>query len=114
MFETTISKHNIPILRVEGKILGNAAHALRREMDKQIEKSEGRLILDLTNVPLLDSSALGMIIAILQFLKKQGGMLVLLNPQKAVMNVLQVTRLNTILEIYMDEESAINAFDPDG
>ena len=114
MFETTISKHDIPILRVEGKIIGNAAHALRREMDKQIEQSEGRLILDLTNVPLLDSAALGMIIAILQVLKKQGGTIVLLNPQKAVMNVLQVTRLNTVLEIYMDEESAINAFAPHG
>jgi anti-anti-sigma factor len=111
MFETTISKNNTPILRVDGKIIGIAVDALRREMDKQIEHSGGRLILDLTNVPLLDSSALGIIIATLQSLKKKGEKLVLLNPQKAVMNVLEVTRLDTILEIYPDEESAINAFD---
>ena len=110
MFETTISKYNIPILRVDGKIIGNTVNTLKREMDKQIEQGEGRLILDLTAVPLLDSSALGTIIATLQALRKMDGKLVLLNPQKAVMNVLQVTRLNTILEIYHDEESATAAF----
>ena len=110
MFETTSGKHNIPVLRVDGKIIGNTVNAMKREIDKQTEQSGGRLVLDLTNVPLLDSSALGTIITTLQALKKIDGKLVLLNPQKAVMNVLQVTRLDTILEIYPDEESATNAF----
>ena len=78
-------------------------------MDKQIEQSRGGLVLDMANVPLLDSTALGIIIATLQFLKKMDGKLVLLNPQHAVINVLQVTRLNTILEVYSDEESATSA-----
>lgn len=110
MFETTIGKYNIPILRIDGKVIGNTVSALKREIDKQTEKGGGRLVLDLTNVPLLDSSALGTIIATLQAFKKIDGKLVLLNPQKAVMNVLRVTRLNTILEIYPDEEAATSAF----
>lgn len=110
MFETSISHNHIPILRVDGKVIGNTVNALKREMDTQIEQSGGRLVLDLTAVPLLDSSALGTIIATLQSLKKMDGKLVLLNPQDAVMNVLKVTRLNTILEIYPDEESATSAF----
>jgi anti-sigma B factor antagonist len=110
MFETSISHNDIPVLRIDGKIIGNAVNVLKHEMDKQIEQSGGRLVLDLTMVPLLDSSALGTIIATLQALKKIDGKLVLLNPQDAVVNVLQVTRLNTILEIYPDEESATSAF----
>ena len=110
MFETTMSRHNTPILRVNGKIIGNTVDALRHEMRTQIEQSGGHLILDLTNVPLLDSSALGAIIATLQALKKSDGRLVLLNPQQAVQNVLMVTRLDTILEIYQDEADAVNAF----
>ena len=110
MFEITSGESEIPILRVGGKIIGNTVNALKREIDKQVDRSGGRLILDLTHVPLLDSSALGAIIATLQTLKKGDGKLVLLNPQKAVMNVLQVTRLNTILEIYHDEASATKAF----
>ena len=110
MLETTISQNNIPIIRVDGKIIGSTVDALRGEMEKQIEHSEDRLVLDLTNVPLLDSSALGTIIAILQFLRKEDGKLVLLKPQKAVINVLKVTRLDSILDSYDDEVEALNAF----
>ena len=110
MFETSISQHNTPILRVNGKIIGDAVDTLRHEMRTQIEQGDGHLILDLTDVPLLDSSALGAIIATLQALNKSEGRLVLLNPQEAVQNVLAVTRLDTVLEIYRDEADAINAF----
>lgn len=109
MFETSISHNNVPVLRIDGKIIGGAANALKREMDKQIAQGRGGLVLDMTKVTLLDSSALGIIIATLQFLKKTDAKLVLLNPQHTVLNVLQVTRLNTILEVYSDEESATSA-----
>ena len=110
MFETSISQYNTPILRVNGKMIGNSVEALRHEMRTQIEHGGGHLILDLTDVPLLDSSALGAIVATLQALKKSDGRLVLLNPQKAVQNVFAVTRLDTVLEIYQDEAAAVNAF----
>ena len=105
-----MSQYNTPILRINGKIIGNAVDALRHEMRRQIEQSGGHLILDLTNVPLLDSSALGAIISGLQALKKSDRRLALLNPQQAVKNVLAVTRLDSVLEIYRDEADAVNAF----
>lgn len=109
MFETSISQNNVPVLRIDGKIIGGAATALKREMDKQIAQRRGGLVLDMAKVPLLDSSALGIIIAALQLLKTMNAKLVLLNPQREVLNILQVTRLNTILEVYADEESATSA-----
>ena len=105
-----MSQYDTPILRVNGKIIGNTVDSLRHEMKAQIEQGGGRLILDLTNVPLLDSAALGAIIATLQALKKSDGRLVILNPQEAVQNVLAVTRLDTVLEIYQDEADAVSAF----
>ncbi|MDE0297603.1 MAG: STAS domain-containing protein [Candidatus Poribacteria bacterium] len=110
MFQTSMSQYDTPILRVNGKIIGNTVDSLRHEMKAQIEQGGGRLILDLTNVPLLDSAALGAIIATLQALKKSDGRLVILNPQEAVQNVLAVTRLDTVLEIYQDEADAVSAF----
>ena len=111
MFETSIS-NNVPVLRIDGKIIGGAANALKREMDKQIEQGRDVLILDMENVPLLDSSALGIIIMTLQVLKTREGKLVLLNPQNSVINVLKVTRLNTVLEVYSDEELATSTLGP--
>ena len=110
MFETAMSINNIPILRVKGKIIGNSAVSLKNEIDLQVEEAGAQLILDLTEVPLLDSSALSAIVATLQKLRQTDGKMVLLNPQKSVMNVLKVTRLHLVLEIYDNEDSAVKAF----
>ena len=110
MFETAMSINNIPILRVKGKIIGNSAVSLKNEIDLQVEEAGAQLILDLTGVPLLDSSALSAIVATLQKLRQTDGKMVLLNPQKSVMNVLKVTRLHLVLEVYDDEDSAVKAF----
>lgn len=109
----TVQLSNIPILRLEGKIIGEAVPTLENEMKRQINESSGRLILDLSDVPLMDSSALGMIVSTLQKLKKENGRLVLLNPQEPVSNVLSITRLDSIFEIYQDEKGAIESFSND-
>ena len=105
-FDTTTGEKNISILHVEGKILGNAADVFREEMEQQLRTARGKLVVDLMNVPLIDSSALGAIVLTLKFCQKSGGKLVLLNPQKAVREVLEVTQLATVIEIYDTEESA--------
>lgn len=105
-FDTTTGEKNISILHVEGKILGNAADVFREEMEQQLQTAQGKLAVDLMNVPLIDSSALGAIVLTLKYCQKSGGKLVLLNPQKAVREVLEVTQLATFIEIYDTEESA--------
>ena len=105
-FDTTIGEKEVSILHVEGKILGNAADVFREEMQQQLQIAHGKLVVDLMNVPLIDSSALGAIVLTLKHCQKSGGKLVLLNPQKTVREVLEVTQLATVIEIYDTEESA--------
>ncbi len=109
-FETTIGERNISILHVEGKILGNAADAFRKEMNEQLQTGRDKLVVNLMNVPLIDSSALGAIVVTLKSCQQSGGKLVLLNPQKAVREVLEVTQLSTVIEIYDTEDGACAAF----
>jgi len=99
---------NISILRINGKIIGEASNTLKHEIDEQKRNGAGNIILDLSAVPLMDSTALGKIIKALASLKKEGMRLVLLNPQEAVSNVLRITRLDTIFEVYYDEQKAIS------
>ena len=109
-FDTTVGEENISTLHIEGKILGNATDAFRKEMELQLQTGHDKLVVDLTNVPLIDSGALGAIVTTLKSCQKSGGKLVLLNPQKAVQEVLEVTHLTTVIEIYDTEESARGAF----
>ena len=110
MFDTTTFAENKAIVHVNGKIIGNAVTQFRDEIEQQLQDGNNNLIIDLTDVPLLDSTALGVIIITFQVLQKSGGKLVLLNPQKSVSSVLEVTRLTSILEVYESEEAARNAF----
>lgn len=100
----------IPVLSISGKIIGESVPVMKREMEKLISQSDGRLILDLSDVPLLDSSALGAIVATLTSVKKSGGNLVLANPQAAVRKVLEITRLISIFETYENLEKALASF----
>lgn len=102
--------NNVPVLRIDGKIIGEAVLELQQEMRRQLDASGGMLVLDIANVSLMDSSALGTVVATLQSVKQNNGKLVLLNPQKSVRNVLSITRLDTIFEVFTDEADAVASF----
>lgn len=110
MFDITTDAQNTAIVHVEGKIIGTTVVQFHQTIEKQLENGNNKLIIDLKNVPLLDSTALGVIIIALQTLQKLDGKLVLLNPQQAVSSILEITRLTTILEVYHTEEAALNSF----
>lgn len=110
MFDITTDAQNTVIVHVQGKIIGNTVAQFRTEIEQQLQNGNNKFIVDLKNVPLLDSTALGVIIVTLQVLQRSGGKLVLLNPQKAVSSILDITRLSSILEVYETEEAARNAF----
>ncbi|MCY4401245.1 MAG: STAS domain-containing protein [Candidatus Poribacteria bacterium] len=110
MFDITTDAQNTAVVHVQGKIIGSTVAQLQEEIERQLQNGNNKLIIDLKNVPLLDSTALGVIILAFQVLQRSGGKLVLLSPQKAVSSVLEVTRLTSILEVYETEEAARNAF----
>lgn len=110
MFDITTDAENTAVVHVQGKIIGRTVTQLHEEIERQLQNGNNKLIIDLKNVPLLDSTALGVIILAFQVLQRSGGKLVLLSPQKAVSSVLEVTRLTSILEVYETEEAARNAF----
>lgn len=110
MFDITTYAENTAIVHINGKVIGSTVMQFRDEIEEQLQNGNNNLIIDLTDVPLLDSTALGVIIITLQVLQRSGGKLVLLNPQKAVSSILEVTRLTSILEVYETEEAARNAF----
>ncbi len=108
--DISVNEQNISILRIEGKIIGSTAKGFRQEMERQLELGNVKLIVDLKAVPLIDSTALGAIIVSVRGFQESGGKLVILNTQKAVQNVLEVTHLASVIEIYDTEESAFSAF----
>ncbi|MBD3184488.1 anti-sigma factor antagonist [Candidatus Poribacteria bacterium] len=97
------------IIGLNGKIIGDSVAELRQTIEDKLNSGVKWIILDLKEVPLMDSSALGTIIAAFMKLQEHNGQLVLLDPQKNIVDVLSITKLDSLFEVYYDIKTALEA-----
>jgi anti-sigma B factor antagonist len=102
---------DVTILDVEGKILlGEGDVQLRHKVVELIERKESKLILNLANVPYMDSGGLGEIVRSYTTATREGGTLKLLYATKRISDLLTITKLITVFEIFDDEAAAVSSF----
>ena len=105
---------DVTILDVEGKILlGEGDVQLKRKIDELIERKENKLLLNLANVPYMDSGGLGEIVRSFTTVKRAGGELKLLNATARISDLLTITKLYTVFDIHDDEAKATASFKPE-
>ena len=108
---TERTRGDVTILDVEGKILlGEGDVQLKRKIDELIERKEIKLVLNLANVPYMDSGGLGEIVRSYTTVKRAGGELKLLHATKRISDLLTITKLITVFEIFEIEEEAVKSF----
>ncbi|WP_263357432.1 STAS domain-containing protein [Acidicapsa ligni] len=101
----------VTILDLSGRItLGEGSVQLRDAIRELIGKGVKKVLLGLGDVNYIDSSGLGELVSAYTTAKNQGADVRLLNLTKKVKDVLQVTKLYTVFDIYDDEASAIASF----
>lgn len=108
------SKDNGAILHLNGKVIGDGVPQLKQAIEEQIDSGANWLILDLAEVPMMDSSALGTIIAAFLKLQEKNGKLVLLNAQGNILDVLAITKLDSLFEVYDDVRMALESIGTEG
>jgi anti-sigma B factor antagonist len=64
-------------------------------------------VLNLTGVDYIDSSGLGQLITIWSSIRNRGGYMTILNPNKRILRLFEITRLNTVFEICHHEADAV-------
>jgi len=105
----TRSKDNGAILHLNGKVIGDGVPQLKQAIEERINSGADWLIIDLAEVPLMDSSALGTIIAAFLKLRERNGKLVLLNARENILDVLAITKLDSLFEVYDDMQVALES-----
>ena len=106
---------DVTVLDVEGKILlGEGDVQLKRKIDELIERNETKLLLNLANVPYMDSGGLGEIVRSFTTVKRAGGELKLLNATARISDLLTITKLYTVFDIHDDEAKAAASFKSEG
>ncbi len=101
----------VTVLDLSGRItLGEGSVQLRDAIRDLIGKGERRILLDLGDVNYIDSSGLGELVSAYTSARNQGATVKLLKLTKKVHDLLQLTKLYTVFDIYDDEASAIASF----
>lgn len=107
-------KEGIAILDLKGRlVVGPAASALRSAIDNVVASGTSRVILNLEGVDYIDSTGLGTMVVCFTSLQKAGGGLKLLNLNKRNLELLVLTKLSTVFELFTEEQDAVNSFFPD-
>jgi anti-sigma B factor antagonist len=106
-------REGIIILELKGRlIVGEPVSSLREKVREMIDDGKLNIILDLENVDYIDSTGLGGLVISFTSVKKGGGALKILKLSKRNIELLILTKLTTVFEIFMDEQDAINSFFP--
>ncbi len=101
----------VTILDLIGRItIGEGSLQLRDAVSRLLEAGRNRIILNLEGVTYVDSSGIGELVSRYTTTKNQGGQLKLLKLTKKIKDLLMITRLLTVFEIYEDEQSALASF----
>jgi len=101
----------VVILDLRGKItIGEGSVLLRDTVENLLAASRNRIILNLGGVSYVDSSGIGELVSRYTTTKNTGGKLKLLNLPKKIKDLLMITKLLTVFEIYEDEQSALESF----
>jgi anti-sigma B factor antagonist len=101
----------VVILDMKGRlVLGNASVTLRDKTNEETALGNTKIILNLEHVDHIDSTGLGSMVICFTSMQKAGGALKLLKLNRRNLELLLLTKLTTVFEIFNEEQDAINSF----
>jgi anti-sigma B factor antagonist len=102
---------DVTVLDMSGKItIGEGSVALRTAIRRVLEEGKRRILLNLGGVSYIDSSGIGELVSSYTAINKDEGQLKLLNLTQKLQDLLAITKLLTVFDVYENEAEALNSF----
>jgi len=102
---------DVTVMDANGRItLGEGSSTFRDTIKDLTARGNKKLLLNLGDVSYIDSSGIGEMVSGFTSVTNQGGQLKLLNLNKRVKDLLQITKLYTVFEVFEDEAAAVRSF----
>jgi anti-sigma B factor antagonist len=96
------------VVTLDGRIvLGEESQALRQKLKSLIAEGNKKIILNMDNIKYIDSAGLGILVAAHVSAKLQGASLILSNLGTHFQEILQITKLVTVFQVFNTEEAAV-------
>ncbi|HYX41737.1 MAG TPA: STAS domain-containing protein [Pyrinomonadaceae bacterium] len=114
MAELNISERqagDVTVLDLSGKItIGEGSVSLRSAIRRLIDEGKKKILLNLADVGYVDSSGIGELVSSYTTIGRESGQLKLLNLTQKIQDLLAITKLLTVFDVYEDEATALNSF----
>ncbi len=102
---------DVTVIDAAGRItLGEGASSFRDSVRELAAKGDKKILLNLSDVSYIDSSGIGEMVSGFTTVTNHGGQLKLLGLSKRVKDLLQITKLYTVFEVFDDEAAAVRSF----
>ena len=102
-------KQEITIIRPQSDIDSFNVSKLKEKLRDQVENGRFNIIMDLERVRFMDSAALGILVSGLKTCMQNSGTLGIINPSRNVENLFKITHLDSVFNVYSNEDDAITA-----
>jgi anti-sigma B factor antagonist len=111
LYATTREVGVITLVDLSGRIaLGEGSALLRKTIRDLLDGGNNKILLNLGDVNYIDSSGIGELVSGFTAVRSRGGELKLLHLTKKVHDLLQITKLFTVFDVYSDEPTAVRSF----
>jgi anti-sigma B factor antagonist len=104
-------RSEVQLIQLRGPLrMGPAVDGLRQAMEEVIGHGDYRIVINLAEVTMFDSSGIGLLVRFLASTKKQSGSIKLVQPSKFAVQTLKLVGVLNLFEIFEDDDAAVASF----
>ena len=102
-----INQGDVVVIDLAGKLTTGEAPRLLDAITDEIEAEHRLIVVDMKGISYMDSAGIGTLVEALNRTVNQGGRLVLARPDKKVRDLLSITHLDTVFDMFESRDSAV-------
>jgi anti-sigma B factor antagonist len=101
----------VQLIQLRGPLrMGAAVDGLRQAIEEALSNGDTRLVVNLAEVPMIDSSGIGLVVRFLASTKQRGGNLKLVQPSKFAIQTLRLVGVLNLFEIFDNDDAAVESY----
>jgi anti-sigma B factor antagonist len=106
-----VKRGEVQLIRLRGPLrMGQAVDTLRQTLEEALGAGDTRLVLNLAEVPMIDSSGIGLVVRFLASTKQRGGNVKLVQPSKFDVQTWRLVGVLNLFQVFDDDAAAVESF----
>ena len=104
-------RSQVQVVQLRGPLrMGQPVDGLRQAIQEAVSAGDTRIVLNLAEVPMIDSSGIGLLVRFMASTKQLGGNIKLVQPNKYAIQTLRLVGVLNLFEIFDDDDAAVDSF----